>query len=384
MISTKKIKNKKNYEPLLMAAMVFTAFLFFASCAIAQDSATGYSSPVHYEDMFQHAKNSFAFGGKSKPDFDRWHATFLFQLKHVLGLDLMEQEMNGYVVRAEKKAGYDSAHFSIQHWVIWTEPTVPLPIVVLIPKNKTGRLPLVIATHGHGRDSALYDGNYPKIAGIATAAIDAGYIAIEPTMRAFGSTRTEADKKEGNSFSCHTQLMKDLLVGRTVIGDRVWDMSRILDWAIQNLPVDTNKIAITGNSGGGTASLFAAACDARIKVAVPSSAFCTFTGSIGAMSHCDCNYIPGILNLGEMGDVAGLIAPRPLCAVNGTEDPIFPIAETRKSFKHLEEIYAAAGSSGNVALYEGNGGHKYYPEGAWPFIKKYFDTDNAKKKSPGK
>ena len=71
-----------------------------------------------------------------------------------------------------------------------------------------------------------------------------------------------------------------------------------------------SRIAITGNSGGGTVSLFAAACDTRISVSVPGCYFCTFAGSIGSIAHCDCNYVPGILRLGEMHDVAGLIAAR--------------------------------------------------------------------------
>lgn len=242
---------------------------------------------------------------------------------------------------------------------------------------------MVITTHGHGKNAEQYDGIYPRVVdtissaqpelSICVQAVNEGYIAIAPTMRAFGSTRTEYDKNNGNSFSCHDQLMHDLLVGRTPIGDRVWDMSKILDWAIRYLPVDRKRIAITGNSGGGTASLFAAACDPRITVAVPSSSFCTFAGSIGVIAHCDCNYIPGILGLGEMSDIAGLIAPRPLCLINGKEDPIFPIGETRKAFAHLKSIYSAAAAPDDVELYEGSGGHKFYKEGAWPFIKKHFE-----------
>jgi hypothetical protein len=48
------------------------------------------------------------------------------------------------------------------------------------------------------------------------------------------------------------------------------------------------------------------------------------------------------------------------------------IEETRKAFMRLKTIYTAAGVPGNVVLYEGNGGHKYYKEGSWPFINKYF------------
>ena len=72
--------------------------------------------------------------------------------------------------------------------------------------------------------------------------------------------------------------------------------------------------------------------------------------------------IPGILQLGEMYDVAGLIAPRPFCAIAGAEDPIFPIDETRFAYRKLREIYEVAGQ----------GGHRFYKDGAWPFVGEQF------------
>jgi len=340
-----------------------------------------YSFRGYFDGLFESSVRKYGFEGKTENDFHKWQHAFLPVLKDAIGLIAIENKFAAYVPRAEMKESLDDKHFILQKWFIWTEPDVPLPVVVLIPKNKPGKLPVVITTHGHGRDSILYDGIYPRIyskndseMSLALQAVNLGYIAIAPTMRAFGSTRFEGDLKAGNSFSCHTQLMRDLLVGRTVIGDRVWDMSKVLDWALKTLPVDGSKVAITGNSGGGTVSLFAAACDNRIKVAVPSSYFCTFKGSIGSIAHCDCNYIPNILNLGEMSDIGGLIAPRPLRIVHGVKDNIYPIGETRMAFAALQNIYAASGYANRVDLYEGAEGHKYYKEGSWPFIRKYFDS----------
>lgn len=345
-----------------------------------------FESQEHFNTQFHSAAMKYRFTGKNKKDVEAWKKSFLPKLKIALGLDKLEWQLAGYVPTAEKKDSEDMGNFIRERWIIWTEPTVPLPVVILFPKNKTGKLPLVITPHGHGKNTEQYAGIYPTVEekeyaektdrNVAVQSVMEGYITIAPTTRAFGETRTETDKKENNSFSCRNQLMKDLLVGRTPIGDRVWDMSRIIDWALKNLPVNEKRIAITGNSGGGTVSLFAAACDTRISVAVPSSYFCTFEGSIGTIAHCDCNYVPGILNLGEMSDVAGLICPRPFCAVNGIQDNIFPIQETRKAFSHLQEIYAAAGVRSNTELYEGNEGHRYYKEGAWPFIKKHFSEMN--------
>lgn len=53
------------------------------------------------------------------------------------------------------------------------------------------------------------------------------------------------------------------------------------------------------------------------------------------MRHCDCNYVPGIFAKLEMGDLAALVAPRPLGAIHGQGDPIFPIAGTRQQFARL-------------------------------------------------
>ena len=140
------------------------------------------------------------------------------------------------------------------------------------------------------------------------------------------------------------------------------------------MDADPRRIAITGNSGGGTTSLFAAACDTRIAVAVPSSYFCTFQGSIGSIYHCTCNYVPGILRLGEMHDVGGLIAPRAFCAIAGRDDPIFRIEHTKRAFEQLRRVYDVAGVADRCELYIGDGGHRYYSAGAWPFIRRHFDA----------
>ena len=350
------------------------------------DTSAQYNAAVHFQKQYELAGKAFAFQGKDHAAFVQWKAAFLPRLKERLGLAKIAGQLKGYAPRAYMRSSEDAGGFIRQRWLIWTEPTVPLPMVVLIPKHLPAgrRVPLVFTPHGHGKNPESYAGIYFDAAekayteatgrDVAVQAVKQGYLVIAPTTRAFGETRTEEAKRDSVPFSCRIQLMHDLLVGRTPIGDRVWDISRILDWALENLPVDAQRVAITGNSGGGTVSLFAAACDERITVAAPSSYFCTFSESIGTIAHCDCNYIPGILELAEMGDVAGLIAPRPLCVINGVKDEIFPIEATRRAFSHLRMIYEAAGAPLQAELYEGAGGHQYYGDGSWPFIKKSFDS----------
>lgn len=346
-----------------------------------------YQAAEHFSTLYQHAPAEFHFKAATAGELAAWQRAFRPRLRQALGLERMEAGLAGFRPQAWQVDEEDLGDHLRQRWILQVEPTVPLPFIVLRPKNGSGPLPLVLTPHGHGKNTELYAGIYHNdeeresmVEGerdIAVQAVKEGYLTICPTARGFGETRTPEDKAADNTCSCRIQLMHDLLVGRTPIGDRVWDMSRLIDFAFERLPVDPRRVAITGNSGGGTVSLFAAACDERITVAAPSCYFCTFTGSIGSIFHCECNYIPGILTLSEMADVAGLIAPRPFLAIAGREDPIFPLAEVQKAFQDLQAIYAVAGVPEKCALYVGDGGHRYYKSGAWPFIRRAFEGERT-------
>lgn len=57
------------------------------------------------------------------------------------------------------------------------------------------------------------------------------------------------------------------------------------------------------------------------------------------MQHCACNFVPGLAAFGEMYDLAGLVAPRPLLVEAGSRDPIFPIAAVRYAVNRARELY---------------------------------------------
>ncbi len=340
-----------------------------------------FDSVQHDQALYERVKPEFEFQGDTPQQFQAWADAFRPRLAQALGLEAIAHQTTGHTPAAVRGEVVEMEDHFRESWHLWVEPTVPLPFYLLRPKGTAGARPLVLTPHGHNQphiyvgianneqeQKSVQDGERD----IAVQAVRQGYLVIAPTARGFGETRTPQDITEGKVSSCHTQLMHDLLVGRTPVGERVWDISRLIDWALANLEVEAGKIAVTGNSGGGTAALFAAACEPRISVAIPASYFCTFRGSIGTIRHCDCNYIPGILNLGEMYDIAGLIAPRPFLAVAGVQDPIFPIEHVRYAFGRLQRIYAAAGAPERCALYVGPGGHRYYKADVWPFLRRWW------------
>ncbi|MBD3243531.1 MAG: hypothetical protein GF331_23275 [Chitinivibrionales bacterium] len=336
-----------------------------------------YKATQHFASLYETAPAEYSFA-RSSGDFPAWRNGLRQRVRQTLGLDTMAHDLRDHRVCAELRGEERVDELLRQEWVVWTEPTVPLPVYVLKRADADGRLPVVLTPHGHNRPH-IYAGIWHTdeerehmISGerdIAVQAAREGYLAVAPTTRAFGETRTEEDIENDTLSSCGIALKHALLVGRTPIGERVWDMMRLIDWLTGRDDADTGRVAITGNSGGGTVSLWAAAMDERIGVSVPSCYFCTFVGSIGSIRHCDCNYVPGMLRMGEMYDIAGLTAPRPFRAIAGRDDPIFPLAHVEAAFARLQEIYAAAGAPKRCELYIGEGGHRYYADGAWPFMR---------------
>ena len=123
-----------------------------------------------------------------------------------------------------------------------------------------------------------------------------------------------------------------------------------------------------GNSGGGTATFYAACLDERISLAMPSCAVCTYKDSIAKMFHCTCNFIPNIAKFFDMGDLGGLIAPRPLIVVHGIADTIFPDEGVKEAFETIKELYAAAGVPDRCRLVTGPEGHRFYADLSWPVV----------------
>ena len=112
--------------------------------------------------------------------------------------------------------------------------------------------------------------------------------------------------------------------------------------------------------------MYAGALLPRVSFAIASCCFSTFADSIMSIYHCTDNYVPGLYPVADMPDVLGLFAPRPIVVVSGKDDPIFPHEGTARAFDRLRAIYAAAGAGERCRWVVGAGGHRFYPEEAWP------------------
>lgn len=188
----------------------------------------------------------------------------------------------------------------------------------------------------------------------------AGYLVCAVEQRGIGERLTPQTQNEPYPRSCRHLAFAYMLHGRTLSGERLWDGICALSYLQTRAELDTGVFGCTGHSGGGTTALFLAALDTRITTALVSGYFCSFRDSILAMPHCECNYFPGILELGELGDIAALVAPRALGIVHGAQDSIFPIQGTQVQFETVKRAFAVRGNADGCALMVHPFAHRYH------------------------
>jgi fermentation-respiration switch protein FrsA (DUF1100 family) len=93
-----------------------------------------------------------------------------------------------------------------------------------------------------------------------------------------------------------------------------------------------------------------------------------------AMHHCIDNFIPDLLRHAEMPDIIGLIAPRPLFVESGSEDPIFPVANTREAIERIAAVYHLLAADDRFDFEIFPGAHRIWGEKAYPWLQKWLQA----------
>ena len=305
--------------------------------------------------------------------FKAWQTRAKEKLRELLGIDEIlknKPESDSFNIEYVK----EEDEYTEYRFTLSSEKGYYFPSVMRVPKGVSAPMPLCVTLQGHstGMHISLGTPKFPNdeisISGgdrdFVRRALKEGFCAVAIEQRNFGECGGDEETGEPQ---CTVSALAALISGRTTIGERAVDTSCVIDALLKNFDfIDENRIVLMGNSGGGTATYYTACLDERISLAMPSCAVCTYKDSIAAMHHCACNFIPNIAKYFDMGDLAGLIAPRKLVIVNGLNDKIFPNNGVLESFEVAKSLYAAAGVPDLVSLVTGPEGHRFYADLAWP------------------
>jgi dienelactone hydrolase len=329
--------------------------------------------------QYQPAAAPFAFRAVSEAQALEWQAGTRQALARVLGLT----NPDGSQLNPQTLEIIDKGDYLREKVLIHTAANSSMPVYVLLPKQAPRPLPVVLAFHGHGygvkdivglwedgEEREVPDGYHKDF---AVELCRAGFAVAAPEIACFGERQTDFSSLntamgQSEPTSCEQAAMLALHLGGSVLGMRVQDGIRLVDYLETRSDLDLQRLGAMGISGGGMHTFFSTCLDERIKACVISGYFSTFQDSILAMAHCPCNFVPGLARFGEMYDLVGLIAPRPILVESGSHDPIFPRHAVEKSVERAREVYNVFGSSTEVHTDYFEGRHQISGRKAYHFL----------------
>jgi len=343
-----------------------------------------YSCLAYWQQRYKALKPSLTYKAANYEEHRSWQRKFRKKFVECLGKMLA----NDLPLKVQVIEELNTEKYLRKKIIYTADQYSKIPAYLFIPKEVDFPVPAVLCPHGHGRGKAdpsgiaqtdpekeqirKYNYNYAEQFALH------GYVTLAPDLRCFGERVDDPAKVYGQvkivegDHWCDINFILGMLIGVNMLSLHIFDMGRAID-VLQSLKVvNKNRIACVGLSQGGTTTLFSTAYHTRIKVAGVSGYFNSWkvfpmpTGQI-----CGSQIVPNLLSYGDHVEVAGLICPRPLFLEFGVQDPIFPIAGSRASYKRLKKLYEISGASDKLRVEEFKGLHEFRGDKIFSFFKKW-------------
>ena len=266
----------------------------------------------------------------SAPAFDRVRSRRLEELRDMLGLLPWPERTP---LRPVITGTLDRGDYVVEKLAFESMPKVYVTADLYLPKRRTGKAPAVVYVCGHANSPQGAKEQYQRH-GISFA--KNGYVAlIVDPIQISETFALHHGPYSGEMLDWYSR-------GYTPGGVEAWNAIRAVDYLITRPEVDSERIGITGRSGGAATSWYAGALDPRIKVVAPIMGLGTYEAHVHNKTHalhCDCMF--PINFYGQDGiHQAALIAPRPLLMGHGSKDALFPgYVEVEKGLKTLYASY---------------------------------------------
>ncbi len=318
-------------------------------------------------EKYRQTPRALSCTARDEPEWHAWRAAFRGKLYDLMAPWPEACSLDPLVLERVPCAGY------VREKVLFSsEDGMAVPAYLLIPDTYDGssRLAAVICQHGHGNGKddvvGLTHGTFGQWGlgqrlryDYGVAMVRQGYVVMAMDARGFGERRLGYMIESGDD-GCNITQIKAQLLGLNTLTLNVFDLSRCIDYLLTRREVDPQRIGCVGLSYGGTLTLFGAALDERIKVAVVSGYLTSlYEQTFIRGDTCGQQMVPQLLQWGELSDVACLIAPRALLVESGTDDQGFGIDAARDAYTHTQRLYDVLGISQKIDQHIFAGGHRW-------------------------
>ncbi len=232
-----------------------------------------------------------------------------------------------------------------------------------VPANRKGKLPVILFCSGHSKSGFRSRGYQRSILNFVKKGF--AVLAFDPIGQ--GERRqylnNELRSKFGPTQEHSYPGNQHFLLGRSPAYHFIWDGIRAIDYLYSRPEIDTARIGIAGRSGGGTQTAYIAAFDNRIKAAAPECYVTSYEKLIMTQGPQDAeqNFVNGIYEGLDIGDLVIAFAPKPMLLVTTTRD-IFNIQGARDVFKEAKRAYTWLGKPDGLEMVEDDADHANTPK----------------------
>lgn len=232
-----------------------------------------------------------------------------------------------------------------------SEPGMRVPGWFVRPSATNRRLPTVLYLIDEGGDDVVAEpGSMDRLlaAGFAVYAID---------LRGLGLTTPRFPSGGPNYYDGSVHLDERfawtcLVMGRPILGQRVWDTLRALDYLISRPDVDRTAIRIVGVRNSGLAAMMAALLDPRVRSVLVDRTVASYASILRSKFYSVqlAWFVPGILRKFDLPQLAAAISPRPCWILNGADANGQILPETSLRQQYSREIRNEAPSPATLRL----------------------------------
>ena len=211
------------------------------------------------------------------------------------------------------------------------------------PRGRTGKFPGVLAPHGHWDYGRLENTPINSVPLRSINLAKQGFVAFSYDMVGYNDTIQTPHDFGGP---------REQLWGFGPLGLQLWNSIRALDF-LESLPdVDPERLAVTGESGGGTQTFLLAAVDDRVKYDVPVNMI-----SATMQGGGQCENAPGLRFDTFNVEIGAMMAPRPMLMVAATGD--WTKNTPREEYPAIRSVYELYDKTANLEMVQIDAPHNY-------------------------
>jgi dienelactone hydrolase len=252
--------------------------------------------------------------------------------------------------------------YVVEKVIFESRPQFPVTANLYLPRGVgSARLPAVVGACGHSTEGKAVAPYQSFAQGLARL----GYVVLifDPLGQGERLQYLDASGKSRPGPGVREHLLagnQQFLLGESLAAWRAWDGIRALDYLLTRPEVDSARVGVTGNSGGGTETAWLCGVESRWAMAAPSCFITTFRRNAENELPADTEQmVPRALALGlDHSDFIAALAPKPVILL-GQERDYFDARGLEEAHARLRRLYALLGAEQDIGLFIGPDEHGY-------------------------